>query len=662
VSSRPPRRRRRSLTARLFSALLSLFLFALPGSVVVLMRLGDSRRRRLREQDRSWADHVLGISPEPALLQIEAAREELFEEPYDELIEAALAAELVPAPVPAAAVAAPAATRGRRLLSAGGLGRASRRLTGGLLSAAIVVVPAGVFVKESLGDVMTQLPAKTVQLSPSALARYAALTPYKGAVPVVTYHDISNSGTRYAVTPEHFAAQLAMLHAAGFHTITAAQFTSFLAGSGTLPSKPIMLTFDDGASSAWRVADPLLERYGMHAVIFVITSEIGRHAPYYLTSAQLNSLRDSGRWDLEAHTDNGHHSVQSSPDGAAGPFLTTREWLPAFDRYETLAEYTTRVREDLDRCLEKLHARGVNPQLFAFPFSAATTPTNDPRVIPILYRLVAERFTASLVDSADHQYVTRVLGQRYELPRFLVRATSTPDSVFADLASTAPRPQLGNIAGQSHNWVVDQPSLRSSLAASGGLSFDPPTRTWISAHWAPRNALPVHDATLQLQATKLGTNRRGSAVTLLLRPDGNDLPATVTVGPATLKIRGTTTVSCDLPPASSHQLEVSYTGRTLQVAVDDHRASTIRFATSDGSGIGIGAWRDSAASPRPLVTALVRSDVTPLSTGPASPLHCALDTVPPAAATTPHATTTSPTTAPVTASTTTHGRRTRRSR
>ena len=98
---------------------------------------------------------------------------------------------------------------------------------------------------------------------------------------------------------------------------------------------------------------------------------------------QLLALRDSGRWDLEAHTDNGHRLVLSSPTDQYGPFLTSLEWLPARHRYETLAEYTTRVTVDLDRCVAYLRAIGVDPKIFVFPFSAATTrpragPPGDP--------------------------------------------------------------------------------------------------------------------------------------------------------------------------------------------------------------------------------------------------------------------------------------------
>ena len=503
--------------------------------------------------------------------------------------------------------------------------RALRGVFGGVLSTALVVVPSAIFVRASLGESSHQIAVPSVALSSAALARYRRFPRFKGAVPVLTYHDLSDSGGRYSVSPANFAGQLAMLRAAGFTSITAAQFEQFAAGTGSLPAKPILITFDDGASSAWRVADPILKRYGMHAVLFVITSQIGKHAPYYLSWSELRALRESGRWDLEAHTDDGHHAIVAAPSGKLGPFLTNRAWLRSEDRYETLAEFEARVAHDLDRCIAKLRALGVDPHLFAFPFSASTTPTNDRRVIPILHKLVAARFDASLVDSAQHRYVSQVVPSRYELPRFLVTANLSPQDLFAELSANEPLPLPANLARPLTSWVVEQDDLRSELRGRGGLRFAAPVRTWLSARWVPKNALPLRDATLHIVAAHLGTPAAGAAVTLVIRPDDNSRPATVTVGPSLLRIHAATNLRCALRPASSHRLAVAYRGTTLHVAVDDRRAATLSFASPGGSGIGLGAWRDSTASPQPVVRDLEQAVKVAALRMAGRPLRCTSD-------------------------------------
>src|SRR5205823_5177056 len=80
---------------------------------------------------------------------------------------------------------------------------------------------------------------------------------YRDAVPVLVYHDIANRPGRYTVSPRAFAEEIATLRKSGFHTISVAQLLAFLQGRGRLPERPVLITFDDGLGSAWRVADPI---------------------------------------------------------------------------------------------------------------------------------------------------------------------------------------------------------------------------------------------------------------------------------------------------------------------------------------------------------------------------------------------------------------------
>lgn len=112
----------------------------------------------------------------------------------------------------------------------------------------------------------------------------------------------------------------------------------------------------------FRYADPVLKHYQLHAVAFIITGFVGTHQPYDMTGQELKLLQASGRWDLEAHTYLGHTRVPSDGAGNTEPFLATQMWLPQQHRVETLDEYRTRVRRDLERCVADLVAHG-----FQFP-------------------------------------------------------------------------------------------------------------------------------------------------------------------------------------------------------------------------------------------------------------------------------------------------------
>jgi peptidoglycan/xylan/chitin deacetylase (PgdA/CDA1 family) len=57
----------------------------------------------------------------------------------------------------------------------------------------------------------------------------------------------------------------------GFHPITMQQYVAYVHGhTQELPSRPILLTFDDGRRDAYFAATPILAQYGFHATEFDI--------------------------------------------------------------------------------------------------------------------------------------------------------------------------------------------------------------------------------------------------------------------------------------------------------------------------------------------------------------------------------------------------------
>jgi len=305
--------------------------------------------------------------------------------------------------------------------------RVPRRMIGGALCLVAFAVPVYLFIRTDTPQVPPQLPVPSVALSVTlGDIRLTQIPSYKNAVPVLVYHDISERSGRYAVSPRVFAEQMAALKTEGFHAISAAEVVAFLDGHGSLPARPFLLTFDDGLGSAWRAADPILARYGFRAISFVITGQLGEHGFYYLHPSELRAMADSGRWDIEAHTHLAHQYAQVDSAGDYGPPLTNRLWLAGQHRLETESEFAARIKHDLDLNVRELKQYGSNPQLFAYPFSAARTPTNDPHLIPILHQLVSARFRASFTSTdgtARHPRSCR--GSRSTTPRPPPR--SSPD-------------------------------------------------------------------------------------------------------------------------------------------------------------------------------------------------------------------------------------------
>ncbi|MHB1177082.1 MAG: polysaccharide deacetylase family protein [Daejeonella sp.] len=165
-------------------------------------------------------------------------------------------------------------------------------------------------------------------------------------VPVLCYHQIRNwtasdgkVGKDYIVPTAEFKSQMKMLADSGYHTILPDQLYKYLAYGAKLPSKPIMLTFDDTKLDQWTVAIPELKKYGFKGVFFIMTVSLGR--PNYLSKDQVKQMSDAGHV-IGSHTYD-HQNVKK---------YQGEDWV-------TQIEKPTKTLEDVT---------GKEIKYFAYPF------------------------------------------------------------------------------------------------------------------------------------------------------------------------------------------------------------------------------------------------------------------------------------------------------
>lgn len=113
-------------------------------------------------------------------------------------------------------------------------------------------------------------------------------------VPVLCYHHIvaGKPKNEYEVSVENFKAQMKALADSGYHTVLPEQYYNYLAYGTALPSKPVMLTYDDTDEEQFSIAKPEMDKYGFKGVYFIMTISIGR--PRYMTKEQIKQLADEG--------------------------------------------------------------------------------------------------------------------------------------------------------------------------------------------------------------------------------------------------------------------------------------------------------------------------------------------------------------------------------
>ncbi|MDQ3855272.1 MAG: polysaccharide deacetylase family protein [Chloroflexota bacterium] len=116
------------------------------------------------------------------------------------------------------------------------------------------------------------------------------------SLPVLEYHDIGRGTGDYDLPVSAFAAQLDWLRANGYTTVTLSQVYEYMFSGGSLPAKPVVISFDDGRVSQWNAVEQLNLR-GMLGVFFVMERDTGM----VLSDAQLQQMVRRGH-DIESHT------------------------------------------------------------------------------------------------------------------------------------------------------------------------------------------------------------------------------------------------------------------------------------------------------------------------------------------------------------------------
>jgi peptidoglycan/xylan/chitin deacetylase (PgdA/CDA1 family) len=121
-------------------------------------------------------------------------------------------------------------------------------------------------------------------------------------VPILMYHLINNAPPDAAepelwVSRESLAAEMDWLAAHGFHAVTLQQAWDAWHRGGMLPSRPIVISFDDGYTSQLTNALPVLRAHGWPGVLNLQVNQ----TRYDLKPAAVRTLIRAG-WEVDAHT------------------------------------------------------------------------------------------------------------------------------------------------------------------------------------------------------------------------------------------------------------------------------------------------------------------------------------------------------------------------
>lgn len=227
----------------------------------------------------------------------------------------------------------------------------------------------GVLVTSENAGKQAEAVAKVIKMDESS---------YTKRVPVLMYHDLAvqKSENSLVISAEQFENQIKALSEEGYTGISITQLIDYVEKGAELPDKPVLITFDDGYTSNYELAYPILKKYNMKATIFVIGVSVGKDkykstdnniTPHF-SYEQAREMIESGLIDIQSHTFD-MHQWSAFEEGKA------RSNIMPFEK-EKEADYISLLINDISRSQKEiLEGTGNGVTALAYPLGKHNTLT-----------------------------------------------------------------------------------------------------------------------------------------------------------------------------------------------------------------------------------------------------------------------------------------------
>ena len=201
--------------------------------------------------------------------------------------------------------------------------------------------------------------------------------PYAGQhIPILVYHDLgtppaSEPYPGLFVSDPDFEAEMAWLHSAGYQAITLDEMMNAFFHHGTIPAKPIVITFDNGYIPQATFAPAVMARYGWPGVLNEIT--VG-----HLSNARLERLVKLG-WEVDSHSLTHPDLTAITPAELTAQVVQSRQFLQRA-LHIPVNSFCYPSNRYNDAVVAAVRAAGYTNAVTENPGFA--TPQSDPYVLP----------------------------------------------------------------------------------------------------------------------------------------------------------------------------------------------------------------------------------------------------------------------------------------
>ena len=208
-------------------------------------------------------------------------------------------------------------------------------------------------------------------------------------VPVLGMHTFiegrpGSQSFAYKTTTDYLDALLVFIEKSGFNVCQLSRLQSYLIANdpAMLPPRPLVITLDDGSTSAYKYFFPRAQKLKFPFAMALVTSWVSDtdesihstdergHLDATMTWKQAQEIYRSGLGEFVSHSDGMHYQATDQPlIEDAYPAETTRQFLSESNRPETNPEYERRIRLDMETSRLKFSQHGFRvPTILCWPY------------------------------------------------------------------------------------------------------------------------------------------------------------------------------------------------------------------------------------------------------------------------------------------------------
>ena len=273
---------------------------------------------------------------------------------------------------------------------------------------------------------------------------------------ILCYHDIPQevNNDKYGVDQRRFINTIEYFKAHGFDFVSLDDVLAANEGKLELPSKPILLTFDDGYLSFYDFVYPILKEYKIPSVLAVVSKWLDGSVPEnmklpLMNWEQIKEVAQSPYVDIISHSHDLHKGVIYNPQGNTAPAAVNRIYDPVKNEYENEESYRKRIHDDLKISVQalKMHA-GQDVVAIAWPYG--------------WYNQIAMEEGKKLgfkISFSLNDLPAQLNGQDI-FNRYLIYKNPTIQSLLKDLKIKPAPPEHKRIVQVDLDWIYDEDSTQ----------------------------------------------------------------------------------------------------------------------------------------------------------------------------------------------------------